>query len=112
MSDRYPEEARQASTIKRRYWIGVSVQLVLIVLLGVAVAKSTVTGRHLLVIAAIWFTAALAWNQLGPSSFFLSLGKRNPAKIAVIYAIGCCFQLLMLGWLLPLGVGLYRITVR
>ena len=98
--------------IKRRYWIGVAVQLALIVLLGLAVAKSTVTGRHLLVIAAIWFTASLAWNQLGPSSFFLSLGKRNSSKIAVIYAFGWLLQLLMLGWLLPLGVGIYRITVR
>jgi hypothetical protein len=66
----------------------------------------------LLVIAAIWFTAALAWNQLGPSSLLLSLGKRNPAKIAVIHAIGWLLHLLMLGWLVPLGVGIYRITVR
>jgi hypothetical protein len=112
MSDRYPADARQASPIKRRYWIGVAVQLAVLVLLGVAVAKSTVTGRHLLVIAAIWFTAALAWNQLGPSSLLLSLGKRNPAKIAVIHAIGWLLHLLMLGWLVPLGVGIYRITVR
>ena len=98
--------------MKRRYWIGVGVQLALIVLLGAAVAKSTVTGRYLLVISAIWFTVALAWNQLGPSSFFLSLGKRSPAKIAVIYAFGYLIQLFMFGWLLPLGVGIYRITVR
>ena len=86
-------------------------QLALVVLLGVAMAKSTVTGRNLLVIAAIWFVAAIAWNQLGPSSFFLSLGKRNRAKIAVVYAWSL-YQLFMFGWLFPLGVGIYRVTVR
>jgi len=101
-----------ASTIKRRFWIGIVVQLVLIVLLGVAMAKSTVTGRSLLVIAAVWFVAAIAWNQLGPSSFFLGLGKRNPAKIAVVYAFGSLYPLFMFGWLLPLCVGIYRVTVR
>ncbi len=101
-----------ASTIKRRYRIGIAVQLALIVLLGVAVAKSTVTGRQLLVIAAMWFMAALAWNRLGPSSFFLRLGKRNRAKIAVVYAFGWLYQLFMFGWLFPLGVGIYRVTVR
>src|SRR5882724_7355989 len=93
-----------ASTIKRRYWIGIAGQLALIVLLGVAVAKSTVTGRHLLVISAIWSMAALAWNKLGPSSFFLSLGKRNASKIAVVYEFGWLYQLFMFGWLFPLGV--------
>ena len=44
MSDRYPAGARQASTVKRRYWIGVAVQLALIVVLGVAVEKVHPTG--------------------------------------------------------------------
>jgi len=101
-----------ASTIRRRFWIGIAEQLALVVLLGVAVAQSTVTGRNLLVIAAIWFMAAIAWNQLGPSSFFLSLGKRNRAKIAVVYAFGSLYQLFMFGWFLPLGIGIYRVTVR
>jgi hypothetical protein len=101
-----------ASTIKRRFWIGIAVQLAVVVLFGVAMAKSTVTGRNLFVIAAIWFVAAIAWNQLGASSFFLSLGKRNRAKIAVVYALGSLYQLFMFGWLFPLGVGIYRVTVR
>jgi hypothetical protein len=101
-----------ASAIKLRILIGIAVQLGLVVLLGVAAAKSTVTGRHLLVIAAIWFMAALALNRLGPSSFFLNLGKRNRAKIAVVYAFGWLHQLFMYGWLSLLGVGIYRVTVR
>jgi hypothetical protein len=101
-----------ASRIKRRYWIGIAGQLTLIVLLGVVVANSTITGRHLLVIASVWFLAVLAWMKLGPSSFFLSLGKQNRAKTAVIYAFGWFYQVFMFGWLLPLSIGIYRVTVR
>jgi len=101
-----------ASTIKRRYWIGLAGQLAMMGLLGVAVAKSTVAGRHLLVMAAIWFAVALAWSMLGRFSFFLSLGKRNSAKIALLYAFGWLHQLLMFGWLVLLGVGIYRVTAR
>ena len=112
MLDRYTGDPRQASAVKRRYWIGVPLQLALLVLCGVAVAKSTINGRHLLLIAAIWFTAVLASNQFGPFSFFLNLGKRNTAKIAVIYALSCLIQLFIFGWILPLAVGIYRIAVR
>jgi len=101
-----------ASRVKRRYWIGVAAQVTLIVLLGVVVADSTITGRHLLLIAAAWFLIVLAWMKLGPSDFFLSLGKQNRAKIAVIYAVGWFYQVFMFGWLLPLGIGIYRVTVR
>lgn len=101
-----------ASQIKRRYWIGIAVQLALLLLLGAALVKSTLSGRPLLLIAAVWFLAVLTWSRLGPSSFFLSLGKRNRAKVAVIYAFGWLFQLFMFGWLLPLIVGMYRVVRR
>jgi hypothetical protein len=91
--------------------MALAVQLAVLLLLGVVMAKSTITGRYLLVIAGTWFTAALAWNQLGPHSFFLSLGKSDPVKIAAIYVFGSLIQLLMFGWLLPLGVGIYRVVV-
>jgi hypothetical protein len=94
-----------------RLWIGTAAQFALLVLLGVA--ESTVTGRHLLVTGAIWFVAALAWNLLGPSSFFWSVGKRSRATaMAISYAFFFLYQLLMFGWLIPLGVGIYRVTMR
>jgi hypothetical protein len=101
-----------ASRIKRRIWIGIAGQLMLIVLLGVVVGNSTIAGRHLLVIASVWFLAVLAWMKLRPSSFFLSLGKQNRAKTVVIYAFGWFYQVFMFGWLLPLSIGIYRVTVR
>jgi hypothetical protein len=67
---------------------------------------------HLLMAASLWFVAVLAWNQLGPSSFFLSLGRRNRTKIALVFAFGWFFQLFTFGWLAPLAIGMYRIALR
>jgi ATP-dependent Clp protease ATP-binding subunit ClpA len=78
-----------------RLWIGAAAQFALLV-----------TG-------AIWFAASLAWNLLGPSSFFWSFGKRSRAiAMAISYAFFFLYQLLMFGWLIPLGVGIYRVTMR
>ena len=100
-----------ATAARRRLWIGAAAQLALLILLGVAVAKSTVTGRHLLVIGAIWFVAATAWSILG-RSFFWIFGKRNRAiAMAISYALGSLYPLFMFGWLIPLAVGIYRVTL-
>ncbi len=110
-SGRPPKE--WASTASRRYWIAGTVQLAPLILLGVGVVTSTVTGRDLLVIAAIWFVASLAWHIRGPSSFFWNLGKRDRSiAVAASYAIFLLLQLLMFGWLVPLSVGIYRVTMR
>jgi len=101
-----------ASRMKRRYWLGIAGQLALIAVLGVAVAKSTIAGRQLLLIAAVWLLAVLAWIRLGPSSFFLSLGKQNGAKVAAIYVFAWLAQVFMFGWLLPLSIGIYRVAVK
>lgn len=58
------------------------------------------------------FIAVLAWNQLGPSSFFLSLGKRNKTKVALVFALGWLYPLFILGWLAPLAIGIYRVALR
>ncbi|MBZ5654247.1 MAG: hypothetical protein LAO56_03105 [Acidobacteriia bacterium] len=100
-----------APALRRRYWIGTAVWLALFILLGVAVATSTVPARHLLFVGAIWFGAAIAWQILGPSSFFWSFGKCNRAvAMALSYAFGYLYQLFMFGWLIPIGVGIYRVT--
>ncbi len=102
----------RASTARRRYWIGTAAQLALFIFLGIGVARSNVTGRHLLLVAAIWFVAAFAWNILGPSSFVWIFGKRRTIAMAISYAFFWLHQLLMVGWLIPLGVGIYRVTIR
>ena len=96
-----------------RLWIGTAAQFALLILLAVGAVESSVTGRHLVVAGAIWFMTALAWNLLGPSSFFWSFGKRSRATaMAISYAFFFLYQLLMFGWLVPLSVGIYRVTMR
>lgn len=109
---RSPGSIGLASRIKRRNWIGTAVQVILIVLLGVLIANSAITGRTLLVVAAVWLLTVLAWMKLGPSNFFVSLGKQNRAKTVLAYALVWFLQVFTLGWIMPLGIGLYRVTVR
>jgi hypothetical protein len=100
-----------ASRVGRRYWVGTASWLILLILFGAGVVRSNVTGIHLLVIGGIWSVAVIAWNILGPSSFGWSLGTRNRAIATTIsYAFTWLFQLFMFGWLIPLGVGIYRVT--
>jgi hypothetical protein len=84
----------------------------LLAFLALAVAKTAVSGRQLLMAASVWFVAVLAWNTLGPSSFFLNFGKRNRSKIALAFAFGWFYQLFIFGWLSPLAVGIHRVTER
>ena len=88
-------------------------QFALLILLALGVVESSVTGKHLVVAGAIWLMTALAWNLLGPSSFFWSFGKRGRAAAMTIrYAFFFLYHLLMFGWLIPLGVGICRVTMR
>ena len=99
-------------TAKRRYWIATLTHLAPLIILGVGVVESTATGRHLVMIGALWLLVALAWQILGPSSFFWGLGKRNRSvAITISYAFFLLFHLFMFGWLIPLGIGIYRVIV-
>jgi hypothetical protein len=86
------------------------VQIAGFILFGIVVAKTTITGTHLLAIAAIWFISALAWHTFGPSSFGFMLGRRSRVTTAMAYGFMWFYRLFMLGWLLPLGFGIYRVA--
>ncbi len=101
-----------ASAARRRYWIMTAAQFALLILFAVALERSPVTGRHLLVMGTIWLGIVVAWNILAPSSFFWSFGKHNRVlSRAIFHTLLWLFQLFMLGWLVPLGVGIYRVAV-
>lgn len=96
-----------------RLWIGTAAQFALLILLAVGAVQSRVTGKHLVVAGAIWFMTALAWNLLGPSSFFWSFGKRSRGvAMTTSDAFFSLYHLLMFGWLIPPGAGIYRVTMR
>jgi hypothetical protein len=101
-----------ASAAKRLSWIGTAVHYSLLIFLCIAVAKSTITGQHLLVTGAIWFMAVLAWSIL-ETSFGYTFGNRNRAlSMALSYGLIWLYQLLTVGWLIPLAVGIYIVTRR
>ena len=102
-----------ASTARLRYWSGAAVQLLLFVLLALVLTKSGIREQHLFVIAVAWFAVALAWLRMGRSFSFLFLyGKRNRLAIAATYIFLFLYQILVIGWVIPLGVGLYRAVKR
>src|SRR5437763_648446 len=98
--------------MKRRFWISILAQLALVIMLAVVLARTGLSARQLLIGTSVWFAAVVLWSTLGPSSFFLSLGKRNRMKTAFIFAFGYFFQLFIFGWLAPLAAGIYRLTMR
>jgi hypothetical protein len=100
-----------ASRARRRYWIMTAAQFALLALFAVVLVRSTITGTHLFAVGMIWLGVVLASNVLTPSSFFWSFGKHNriPAK-AIGYGLLWMFQLFMYGWLVPLGLGIYRVV--
>jgi len=108
---------RQWAGIGRlHYSMGAIGQLPLFVLLAVGVAKSGMSGRHLLVIAVLWFVAVAVptWLTRGRSfSLLWSFGKRNRfVAAACTYGFLLVYQLFVIGWVIPLGVGIYRLTTR
>ena len=103
-----------ASSLRRRLWMGAATRLASLILFGVGVAKSAIAGRYLLVIAAMWCLAVVAWLVLGPRSFFFSrpYGKHGRVIVLAVTFVLWLYQLFLFGWLVPLGVGIYRVTLR
>jgi len=104
-----------ASPLKRHYWIRAAAQLMLqfmvFVLIGVAIGKSAISGLHLLMIGAIWFGAVIASAALIPSSL-IYFSKNQTLSFVLVYAYGFISQLFTMGWIIPFGIGLYRVTTR
>ncbi len=109
-----PQLRQSALAARRRYWIGTAAQFAGLILFAVGLSRSTVSGRHLLVMGTIWLGLVLAWHILTPSSFFWIFGKHNRAFTkAIAYALlPWLFQFFMFGWFVPLGIGIYRVHVR
>jgi hypothetical protein len=104
-----------ASSLKRHYFIRAAVQLVLqltlFVFIGVAIGKSAISGRHLLIIGAIWLGAVVAWIALLPSSW-IYFTKNRALSFVLMYAYVILSQIFTIGWMIPFSIGLYRVITR
>ena len=94
--------------------IAAGIQIASLVLIAVVVARSTISGRHLLITAAIWLLVVSAWVLLRSDAFYgvKFSGRHRTVAIAVIYFFLWTYQFLLFGWLIPLGVGIYRFMRR
>jgi len=78
--------------------------------------RNEVSPRNLILIGIVWLGAVALWLLFGPQSFgyyWRANGTlKRTALIAGIYVIGLLHQVFILGWLVPTGLGLYRILKK
>jgi ABC-type uncharacterized transport system permease subunit len=72
------------------------------------------TPKVLIAIGLTWLTAVVLWLRLAPRSFGYAWQAEGTAKraavIAGIYLFGLLYQVFVIGWLVPLGFGIYRLV--
>jgi hypothetical protein len=72
------------------------------------------TGKGLITLGFVWLAAVLLWLSLGPKSFGHAWRSPGTVKrtvlIASIYLFGLLCQVFVLGWMVPLIAGAYRIA--
>ena len=70
--------------------------------------------KKLLVIGSLWFAAVVLWLFFGRTSVSIAWSvkgtKTKIAGTAVLYAIAASYILFLTGWVLPIGVGIYRLV--
>jgi hypothetical protein len=70
------------------------------------------TSKQMIVLGLIWFVAVTLWLLFGPREFLYlwqAKGAKRTAVIAGIYIFGILYQIFMIGWLVPLALGTYRL---
>jgi len=69
-------------------------------------------GGVLVVVGLVWLAAVILLVSLTPKEFFYSWHATGTKRIWIMIAIvlfGLGRQLFIVGWLVPLGLGLYRL---
>ena len=112
--DRQKEpHTHQWPATRHNYWMSGALQLTLLALLGLGAAKSAIHGRYLLATAVVWLAVVMAWLRAGRSFSFLTTDSRRNRFIVrvVAYAFLLLYQVFLFGWIIILGVGIYRVTL-
>jgi CHASE2 domain-containing sensor protein len=71
-------------------------------------------SRRLLIVGIVWFLAAAAFAiYVAQTSFAIGFIVRGPVSNAVSIARICllfiCTAVLLIGWMIPVGIGVYRL---
>lgn len=74
------------------------------------------TAKEMITIGLAWFAAVLLWLRFSPRQWGHSWDAKGTAKQAVliagIYVAGLLYQVFVIGWLVPLGWGIFRLVRR
>ena len=71
------------------------------------------TPKGMIVAGLIWFAVVVLWLWLGPRQFFhmwQATGAKRTAVIAGIVLFGILYQVFVIGWVVPLAFGTYRLV--
>ena len=72
------------------------------------------SARGFLVIGAVWFLAAVAFGiYYGQTSFAIGWVVKdhmsNAVSLTTVYLMFVFTMIFLIGWIVPLGIGIYRI---
>ena len=75
------------------------------------------SARNLILIGSVWFVVAVVLEvRVGQTSFGVTVIGRSAASRAValagFYTLIAAYAALLLGWVVPFGLGLYRLVRR
>jgi hypothetical protein len=73
------------------------------------------SARTLLTIGIVWFGAVVLWMRFGPESFgyyWPAKGISRTLSVAAVYLLGLLYQLFVVGWVVPIGLGVYRLVKK
>jgi len=95
---------------RRRSWISQAMQIVLFVLLAILMSRSQVSGKHLLVAGIAWMLGVCFWRALRKGGIwgFKVSNRHRVIAASVVYGVLWLYQILLFGWVVPLGIGIYR----
>src|SRR6185437_3643082 len=95
---------------RRRSWISQAMQIVLFVLLAILMSRSQVSGKQLLVAGIAWMLGGCFWRALRKGGIwgFKVSNRHRVIAASVGYGVLSLYQILRFGWVVPLGIGIYR----
>jgi hypothetical protein len=96
--------------VRRLSWISGGAQIGLLVLLGVIVAQTRASGKLLLVTGIAWMLVVCAWIALRKERMwgFKFSNRHRVIATLIIYGGLSLYQILLFGWVIPIGFGIYR----
>jgi hypothetical protein len=72
--------------------------------------------KNLIALGIVWLGAVALWRHFGPRSFGHAWQARGTMKrtmlIAAIYTLGFLHHVFIFGWLVPTGLGLFRLAQK